>query len=303
MFWYPAYRVSAIVLCITAIVSWMAVFGLFKIIPAALQLKSPEVLENIIAKRTQELEESNQRLRQLNEALVLSKTETENLMKHKDEFLGIASHELKTPLTILKAYTEILTENKDLDDKAREHIQSKIAAQINRLGILVYDLLDTTKIKEGSMLYTMEQVNLGQLVKDVTNDMQHTTLSHQISISSVADVTVTCDRERISQVLMNLLSNAIKYSPAKSPVEVSLVQNGATVTCAVKDHGYGIAAEEQQKIFEKFYRAEDATIKTYSGIGLGLYIASNIIAHHKGNIWVESEAGKGAVFYFSLPVQ
>ena len=224
-------------------------------------------------------------------------------MKHKDEFLGIASHELKTPLTILKAYTEILTENKDIDDKAREHIQSKIAAQINRLGILVYDLLDTTKIKEGSMQYTMEQVNLGQLVKDVTGDMQHTTLSHQISISSVADVTVTCDRERISQVLMNLLSNAIKYSPAKSPVEVSLVQNGDTVTCAVKDHGYGIAAAEQQKIFEKFYRAEDATIKTYSGIGLGLYIASNIIAHHKGKIWVESEAGKGAVFYFSLPVQ
>lgn len=301
MFWFPVYRMSALVLFVTAIASWMAVFGLYKIIPSALALKSPAVLEKIIQERTLELQATNNNLQQLNNELNLAKLESEQLMKQKDEFLGIASHELKTPLTILKAYTQLLSEKTNHEKVVNADIQNKMRVQIDRLSLLIYDLLDVTKIKEGMLVYDKTKVNLSDIITDVVQDIRHTSLSNNIIVENIVDIEIIADKERIAQVLLNLLSNAIKYSSPGSSVILTLKIEGDTVTCAVKDQGFGIPADQLNKIFGKFYRVKDKHRDTYPGMGLGLHIAENIITNHGGKIWAESEEGKGSTFYFQLP--
>lgn len=302
VFWLPVYRMSALVLFVTAITSWMAVYGLYKIIPSALVLKSPAVLEKIIEERTLELQATNRGLQQLNNELSLAKLESEKLMKQKEEFLGIASHELKTPLTILKAYTQLLSEKASLEKPTNADIQNKMRVQIDRLALLIYDLLDVTKIKEGMLIYSKKRVSLSAIITDVVQDIRHTSLSNNIIFENIVDVEIVADRERISQVFLNLLSNAIKYSPTGSPVVITVQEKDSTVICTVKDQGFGIPANQQDKIFEKFYRATGEYRDTYPGMGLGLHIAENIITNHEGRIWVESEEGKGSVFYVQLPI-
>nr|WP_158638301.1 HAMP domain-containing sensor histidine kinase [Panacibacter ginsenosidivorans] len=302
MFWFPVYRMSALVLFVTAITSWMAVYGLYKIIPSALALKSPAVLEKIIQERTLELQVSNNHLQQLNSELTLAKLESEKLMKQKEEFLGIASHELKTPLTILKAYTQLLSEKTDGEKITQTDIQNKMRVQIDRLALLIYDLLDVTKIKEGMLVYYKKRVNLKHIITDVVQDIRHTSLSNNIILENIVDIEIIADRERIAQVFLNLLSNAMKYSPAGSPIIITVQKEEHTIICAVKDQGFGIPQDQQDKIFEKFYRATGGHRDTYPGMGLGLHIAENIITNHEGTIWVESEEGKGSTFYFQLPI-
>lgn len=302
MFWLPVYRMSALVLFITALVSWMAVYGLYKIVPSALALKSPAFLEKIIQQRTLELQQTNANLQRLNDELVKAKKETEELMAHKEEFLGIAGHELKTPLTILKAYTQLLSEKANLKENNVVDIQHKMGVQIDRLSLLVYDLLDVTRIKEGMLVYDKKKVSLGNIVKSVVEDVQRTSLTSNIILQNALDVDVLADAERLAQVFLNLLSNAIKYSPAGSLVIIDMKREDNYVQCSVKDKGFGIPADQQDKIFQKFYRAKGKHFDTYPGMGLGLHIAENIVNNHGGKIWVESEEGKGSVFNLKLPV-
>jgi signal transduction histidine kinase len=301
VFWLPAYRVSAIVLFATALVSWMAVYGLYQIVPAALTLKSPSMLEDIIATRTRELAQSNESLLKTNQQLQEANLANEKLIRQKDEFLSIASHELKTPVTSLKGYAHLLSTLQGNSNKEQAQLHDKVQQQITKLTVLIKDLLDVTKVQEGGLAYNKASMNLTEALKEVTEDLQRTAPTHRLVLDADKDIFIHADHDRMIQVINNLVANAVKYSPAASTVLIRLKREDNSIVCSVQDFGLGIAAAELDKIFDKFYRAEGKNMHTYPGLGLGLFIAKDIITKHGGRIWAESEEGKGATFLFSLP--
>jgi len=229
-------------------------------------------------------------------------TEQKLLEQQKDDFIGIASHELKTPVTSIKAYTEFLleafTESKDL---ARVELLTKLDTQVDRLTGLINALLDTTRIAEGQLLLAYEKFNLNELIEERMNELQRTTYSHKLIFSTTVEVCVTADKERIAQVITNLISNAVKYSPKGGEVRIQLDKKAEGVQVSVRDNGVGIPEDLKEKIFGRFYRVRNAQTNTYPGIGLGLYISAAIIKRHNGKIWVDSKLNQGSTFYFLLP--
>ncbi len=235
--------------------------------------------------------------------LLVDLTERKKLERQKDEFISIASHELKTPVTSLKAYAQVLAKrltNKG-DTESAAHLL-KMNNQLDRLTNLIRELLDVTKIEAGKLQLQTEMFDLSVLVKEVVEELQRTTDQHQIRIEGLKNpIPLHGDRERIGQVLVNLLSNAIKYSPNADKIIVSIRSDKDTVTVCVKDFGVGIPKDQQVKVFDRFFRVDDSAKQTFPGLGLGLYISAEIIKRQKGKIWVESETGKGSTFCFSLP--
>ena len=302
MFWYPVYRVSAIALFVTAVVSWLAVFGLYRVVPQALALKSPLMLENIIKERTDELKKTNETLKKANIQLKKSEEITQRLVKQKDDFLNIVSHELKTPVTSLKAYTQILSMQENEDSEERKIMYAKMDIQIGKLTVLINDLIDTTKLDEGILVYKKEQMNLSEVLIETTEEMQRTTPTHTILLKENEPIEVIGDKERIEQVINNFLTNAVKYSPDSELIIVRLYKENNMAVCSVQDFGIGIPADQYDEIFKKFYRGTSENLYTFPGMGLGLHIVKDIITRHDGKIWLESEEGKGSTFYFSLPV-
>jgi signal transduction histidine kinase len=229
--------------------------------------------------------------------------ETLELMHRKDDFLSIASHELKTPVTSLKAYTQLLQlyfkENPDIK---RDLMISKMDNQVDKLTSLINDLLDTSKMQHGVLIYHKDLFQLDEVVRKVVDELQLITPSHQIIIERNEPVKLFADRERIEQVLNNLLNNAIKYCPDSKKIIVNLKSNGPMTICSVKDFGNGISKDQQNKIFERFYRITGNNLHTYPGLGLGLFIAKEIVERHYGKLWAESEVGKGSTFSFGLPI-
>ncbi len=229
--------------------------------------------------------------------------ETLELMNRKDDFLSIASHELKTPVTSLKAYTQLLQMDAiENADKRRESMLAKMDSQIDKLTSLITDLLDTSKMQNGKLIYNKTFFQLNELIKETVGEIQVTNASHKIIIEKNIPLQLHADRERISQVLSNLLSNAIKYCPDCKDIIVKLERKGEIAVCSVQDFGNGIFKAQQDKIFERFYRVTGNNLHTYPGLGLGLFIAKEIIERHSGKIWFESEEGTGSTFYFSLPI-
>jgi PAS domain S-box-containing protein len=231
-------------------------------------------------------------------------TERKLLEQQKDEFIGIASHELKTPVTTIKAYTELLKEV--LDEKQNyedAQLVTKLDAQVDRLTELIHSLLDTTRISEGQFTLNMEEFDINTLIRERVEEMQHTTEKHRIAFNSTGAIKIKGDRERIEQIFINIISNAIKYSPKGGEVTIVSKRKKDCVQVSVQDNGVGIPPEVKDKIFDRFYRVQNAQIDTFPGMGLGLYISAAIINKHGGTIWVESEQGKGSTFYFRLPYE
>jgi signal transduction histidine kinase len=229
--------------------------------------------------------------------------ETLELMDKKDDFLSIASHELKTPLTSLKAYSQLLhMDSKDSANSKREMMLSKMDAQVDKLTSLITNLLDTSKLQNGKLIYNENVFQLNDLVIEIVDEIQAIASSHQIVIKNNTPAQVYADRERIGQVLSNFLNNAIKYCPNSKKIIVDIENNEEMAICSVQDFGIGIRQDQHEKIFERFHRVSGSNLHTYPGLGLGLFIAKEIIERHDGKIWIESEEGKGSIFYFSLPV-
>jgi two-component system CheB/CheR fusion protein len=230
-------------------------------------------------------------------------TVRQQLEQQKDEFVSIASHELKTPITSVKAYTQILGKRflKANDMKSVELI-TKMDAQLDKLTDLIGDLLDVTKIEAGRIQFHESHFDFNDLVEETVEELQRTTEKHHIEQELQPSRTVYGDHERLGQVLINFLTNAIKYSPHADKIIVSTASDTDNVTLSVQDFGVGLSKEEQAKVFERFYRVGGSDQATYPGLGLGLYIASDIIKRHKGRVWVESVKAKGSTFYFSLPM-
>lgn len=235
--------------------------------------------------------------------LVLGKQVVQELMQRKDEFLSIASHELKTPITSIKLSLQIanrlLKSNKPVS--SLEQFISKATRQGDRLNQLVQDLMDVTRIQGGKMMFNYSTFDTDSLVIECVEDVEEESGTHQVRFIQNIKATITADMNRIGQVIVNFLSNAIKYSPEASEVHISTELKGDKFRLSVKDFGIGIPANKQQHIFDRFYRVQESSVK-FSGLGLGLYISAEIIRRHNGEIGVISEEDKGSEFWFEIPV-
>lgn len=220
----------------------------------------------------------------------------------KDEFLSVSSHELKTPLTTIKGYYQTLYKliGKDLSPKAL-NIFEKTGQQIERLQRINGDLLDMSRIETGNLEIHKENLDFDQLISDVVNESRNLFPSHQILVQGKLGKTILGDESQLVQVLHNLISNAIKYSPNEKKINIHVSEVSNFAKLSVTDYGLGIAMEDQKRIFDRFYRASDIQ-KHFPGMGVGLYISEQIILHHGGTLWVDSEPGKGATFSFTLPI-
>lgn len=230
-------------------------------------------------------------------------TEQALLQRQKDDFLGIASHELRTPVTSIKAYTQVL--ESIFAEKGNEQeamMLRRMDKQINKLANLIDDLLDVTKIQAGKMVFNDQNFKFNELIKEIIADFEHVHQKHVITTHFSEDVDVFGDRDRIGQVLINLLTNAAKFSPDADSIIVETKRCEAGIQCSVKDFGVGIPKENQTHLFEQFYRVNPTILKGMSGIGLGLFICREIIHRQHGKMFVESDTGVGSTFSFTLPI-
>ena len=232
-------------------------------------------------------------------------TEQRKLEQHREEFISIASHELRTPLTSVLGFAKII--KKRLEERiftaldASDVKLKKTAEQVSE-NLNVKDLLDITRIRQGQLDLRESSFHIDTLINETVAEMQLGTKKHLILSDLNIGKKITADRERIGQVLNNLLSNAIKYSPDADKIIVTSKSIEENITVCVQDFGIGIRADVQKKIFDRFFRLHDKT-HSYPGLGLGLYIASEIVKHHGGSLDVKSKPGKGSIFCFTIPLR
>lgn len=231
-------------------------------------------------------------------------TERVQLEHQKDAFIGIASHELKTPVTSVKAYAQVLHSRflKTGDEESALFLE-KMNNQLDKLTNLINDLLDVTKLETGKLQLKPERFDFNNLISEITEEMERTTDRHVLVKKLGKSHIVFGDRDRIGQVMTNLLGNAIKYSPNKSNIIIRTRTGKTYISASVQDFGIGISKDSQRKVFDRFYRGTDKEQESYPGLGLGLFISSEIVKRHRGNIRVTSKKGQGSTFSFSLPVE
>jgi PAS domain S-box-containing protein len=236
---------------------------------------------------------------------VEARRKVEDLSRLKDEFLSIASHELRTPVTSIKGYTQLAKTLIRENDLATSEEYLEIALdQIDRMSRLILELLDVSRIETGRLEIRRDPIDWPAFVRDVVH-RHHTAVSDRrfhLSISDSAGKAIVGDRDRLEQVIGNLLENAVKYSPEGSEISVSVEEKGDQFVTAVSDRGIGIPTDELSQVFERFHRGRQVSSTNYGGLGLGLYITKQIIERHGGSIWVESREGQGTTFFFGLPI-
>jgi signal transduction histidine kinase len=220
--------------------------------------------------------------------------------KLKDEFISMASHELKTPITSMKMFLDILSNYLGKENNEAQVYVKRIEDQANKMKDLVNDLLDVSRIGTGKLRFNNENFRLDEIVKDTIESIQPAAKKHTLFFKDSISLPVYGDKFRIYQVVTNLLNNAIKYSPRSNKVIITAKAVKDQAVVSVRDFGIGIAKDKQKKIFEKLYQVTDPEVKTFPGLGMGLYISNEIVLGHKGKMWVKSKKGKGSTFYFSL---
>lgn len=224
------------------------------------------------------------------------------LERQKDDFLAIASHELRTPVTSVKTYGQTLERRLTKDGhKGHAELARRLNAQVDSLGRLITDLLDTSRIEAGKLELRTEAFDLSALIAETVRDTLAESRGHAVRIETPEPVPVQADAERIRQVLTNLISNAIKFSPEGEEITVSALRRDAEVTVAVADRGVGIPPGQEDNVFERFYQAREQGRTLNSGLGLGLFISAAIVHAHGGNIRAKNRDGGGSVFSFTLP--
>jgi signal transduction histidine kinase len=258
---------------------------------------------NIMASRVrstqQGLEQKVQETSKELQTAISDITEKEKSERKKDEFISIASHELKTPLTTIKAFFQIAVKEMDPGFKSFTLI-GRAARQLTRMERLIEDLLDVSKINSGKMKYNLEDFDFQQVLKDAIDSVREIYPNHNLVFKGSAPVMFHGDKHRIEQVIINLINNAVKYSPNADKVLISAGLKEGNIMVTIKDFGIGIPEEHIGELFDRFYRID--VEHHFQGLGLGLFISSEIIKRHGGNISVESEVGKGSAFTFRLPV-
>ncbi|CAN5367658.1 hypothetical protein BH20BAC1_BH20BAC1_00650 [soil metagenome] len=255
------------------------------------------VIEDITLKRN--FEEQAEKQKDIIEEIRRLRT----MSRQKDDFISMASHELKTPVTSIKAFAQLLENDFAKEgNKQAANMLARMNVQIVKLTGLIGDLLDVSRMDSGKLQYHFNYYDLNDLIGEVVREIQPSAKTHQINCKLGQLPDIYCDRDRIGQVLNNFLTNAIKYSPEAKEIIVISKPGKIYITVSVKDFGYGIPKEEQSNIFKKFYRVHEIQDNTFPGIGLGLYISSEIIKKHNGLIGLRNTPGKGSTFFFKLPV-
>lgn len=223
----------------------------------------------------------------------------------KSEFISLASHQLRTPLSAIKTYTHMLMDGYmgEISPEQRRSLSTIIGAS-NRMNELISTLLNITRIESGSISVQAKSLNLKRLAEEVIKELDHTAQSRSISLSlapSDVEPTVRTDALIAKEIISNLASNAIKYTPDGGSVTLRFSKRGPDIILAVQDTGLGIPKAAQEQIFTKFFRAPNVVKLETSGTGLGLYLVKGLADQLGGKVWFESEEHKGSIFYFSLP--
>lgn len=223
----------------------------------------------------------------------------QQLMGKKDEFISVASHELKTPLTTIKVFFQLMQREMTGEHRLAS-LSVKADRQLQRLERLIEELLDVSRINAGKMTYQQEDFDIAEALTEAIDSVQEISPKHQLSLTDIGAMNCCGDRYRIEQVLVNLLSNAVKYSPDGGAVNITYGRVDDRVKIAVQDFGIGIAAEDMEGLFSRFYRVDQLSHR-FQGLGLGLFISDEIVRRHGGQIKVESTPGEGSIFSFTLP--
>jgi two-component system sensor histidine kinase/response regulator len=246
--------------------------------------------------------EQSRKLNEVQEKLLEEIEFRKQAENKKDEFISIASHELKTPLTSVKGYIQLLQRSLNKDDKtmAQNHL-AKASVQLEKLNELIVDLLDISKIESGKMKFNMQYFCADNMVNNAIEMLQQSNPGFTINKLGKTNENIYGDEMRLEQVVINFITNAIKYAPGTNQVNVTINIKEGKLYLAVKDFGIGISSEQQAKIFDKFYRVEEHSNR-FNGLGIGLYICSEIINRHGGTIGVNSVPDEGSEFYFIIPI-
>jgi len=257
-----------------------------------LDMEDGTALSIICTDLTQQIEAQNKA------ADLTAKTE---MIKRKDEFISIASHELKTPMTSLKAYLQLISRysNDSIPDQFTMLI-TKASGSLNKLEILVNDLLDVSKIQAGKLNFSKTKVEISFLVRTCIENAGYMFPDFKLRLDAEGDFFVLGNQERLEQVVMNMISNAVKYSPENRNALIKVSADGDMVRIAVTDYGIGMTELQLGKIFDRFYRVDEASVLA-GGLGMGLYISEEIVKSHEGEMGVVSNPGKGSTFYVLLP--
>ena len=222
----------------------------------------------------------------------------------KNDFIGMVSHELKTPLTSLSAILQVLKARaKKSDDAFLPGALERANLQTKRMSTMIEGFLNISRLESGKIQIDMQPFILGDLIKEIIGEINLTATAHIVHLQKCDKVILEADRDKISSVLVNLLSNAVKYSPKGSKIDVNYYQDNLEACVSIRDEGLGISQEDSDYIFDRYYRVDNHRTRHISGFGIGLYLSAEIIKHHHGRIWVESKIGKGSTFYFTLPLK
>ncbi|WP_207429050.1 PAS domain-containing protein [Pedobacter sp. SYSU D00535] len=260
-----------------------------------------DVTEQVLARK--KIEQNETELLEVKKQLEAELEANKEIQHQKDSFIGIASHELKTPLTSLTAIIQVANRKlRDMDDPFLAGAMEKAQLQVKRMLSMISGFLNISRLESGNMIIDKQRFDLEGLMKEVIDEIGITSNSHTINFSSCGPLAMEADRDKMNSVISNLLSNAIKYSPQGKEVFVSTEFKNENVLIRVKDQGIGIRTDDQQKVFNRYYRVETDHTQHISGFGIGLYLSSEIVRRHGGDIWVESELGKGSTFCILLPV-
>lgn len=228
-------------------------------------------------------------------------TEQKQDEQRKNDFIGMVSHELKTPLTSLSGYVQLLqAKAQKADDAFTSRALDTVNKQVTKMAGIINGFLNISRLESGKILLDKSSFSLKELIESNIDETRLIGSGHIISYNPGDQITVFADYDKISNVVSNILSNAVKYAPNNGTIEVNSGIVDGKVQVSVKDYGMGIEKQDLERLFERYYRVENN--HTISGFGIGLYLSAEIIDRHKGKIWVESELGKGSTFYFSLPL-
>lgn len=228
-------------------------------------------------------------------------TEQKQDEQRKNDFIGMVSHELKTPLTSLSGYIQLLqVKAKKADDGFASMALDKAGKQVSKMSSMINGFLNISRLESGKILLDKHIFRLDELVESNIEETRLTGSGHTISYPLMEEITVFADQDKIGNVISNILSNAVKYAPNNKNIEVNCTVVDDMAQISVRDEGMGIEKEDLDKLFERYYRVENS--HTIAGFGIGLYLSAEIIERHNGKIWVESELGKGSTFYFTLPL-
>jgi PAS domain S-box-containing protein len=234
---------------------------------------------------------------------VMDITEFKEDEQRKNDFIGMVSHELKTPLTSMNGYIQmLLMKARRSEDNSTVGTLDKANKQVAKMTTIINGFLNVSRLESGKIYIDRRVFDMAGLVIEAEEDFLATIATHKVVFAPVAETLVNADRDKIGQVINNFISNAIKYSPPDTTIQVTCVTKDGKVQVSVQDEGDGIGEEDQEKLFERYYRVKTDQNKSIAGFGIGLYLCKEIIDRHKGQIGVRSKVGAGSIFWFTLPV-